>query len=271
MDADQLVRMKASVVIPAYNSAGTLRRAVKSALDARAVSEVIVVDDGSDEPQAAKNIIDDLRRDSSIPILLIFQENTGAAGARNTGIKAAREEWVCFLDSDDELLHSGIADRFDHLTKCSNREGIGAVYGTFYRSDTMSLQSFSIEYKNVARDSIGKVGGFPGGLPAYLIRRSAMLEVGLLDIGQKAHEDFDLLLRLYKSGWRIVGGMDACFYRNYTEGSLTRGDKKFTLRQERYFLKKAARNDLLGRSEIRRRCFRNLLKSFRFAVLRANA
>jgi glycosyltransferase involved in cell wall biosynthesis len=90
---------KISVVIPVHNRPAEVLRAIRSVREQTVtVQEIIVVDDGStDETPGVL--------ESQIPgILLLKQENAGAAAARNTGILAAKGEWIAFLDSDDTWL-----------------------------------------------------------------------------------------------------------------------------------------------------------------------
>jgi glycosyltransferase involved in cell wall biosynthesis len=90
---------KASIIMPAYNRADTIHRAVKSA-QAQTLTdwELIVVDDGSTDGTDELVPRDDPR------ITVIRQENQGFVGARNTGLRAARGEYIAFLDSDDEWM-----------------------------------------------------------------------------------------------------------------------------------------------------------------------
>jgi glycosyltransferase involved in cell wall biosynthesis len=94
-----------SVVIPVYNRAADLSRAVASVLaQSEADFEIVVVDDGStDDPAAALNRFADPR------IVLIRQENRGGGAARNAGIDRARGRFVAFLDSDDVFLPHHLA------------------------------------------------------------------------------------------------------------------------------------------------------------------
>jgi glycosyltransferase involved in cell wall biosynthesis len=88
---------KVSVVIPTYNRAGTVPRAIESVL-AQTVTdlEVIVVDDGSSD-----NTDTVLREIFGDRIRYYAQANQGASVARNKGVEVARGDWIAFLDSDD--------------------------------------------------------------------------------------------------------------------------------------------------------------------------
>jgi len=113
------VSIPVSVVIPAYNRADLIGRAVMSALAQRPSppAEVIVVDDSSSDDTG------DVARQLGATVIR-HQENQGEAGARNTGVRAARCDWVGFLDSDDEWLP-------DHLaTIWPRRNGHAAVAAT---------------------------------------------------------------------------------------------------------------------------------------------
>lgn len=85
-----------SVVIPSYRSAATLGDALDSLLGQSVpCDEIIVVDDGGDEETAA------LCRRYAGRVRYLRQDNAGASVARNTGIAAARGDWLAFLDADD--------------------------------------------------------------------------------------------------------------------------------------------------------------------------
>ena len=85
------------VVVPSRNRPAWAARAVRSALAQRAVSEVIVVDDGSDPPLDLSGIAD--------PRLRVLRlDGRGVSAARNAGIAAARASHLAFVDDDDRLL-----------------------------------------------------------------------------------------------------------------------------------------------------------------------
>lgn len=91
-----------SVIIPTYNRRHTIGAAIASALQQDAVEcEVIVVDDGSTD-----DTLDWLAREFADPLLRVMPNHRakGPAGARNTGLLAARGEFIALLDSDDCFL-----------------------------------------------------------------------------------------------------------------------------------------------------------------------
>lgn len=87
-----------SVIIPTYNRAASIERAVRSVLEqAYKHFELIVIDDGSTD--RTKEILEQFST-----IKYIYCKNGGVSKARNIGIEMAQGDWIAFLDSDDEWL-----------------------------------------------------------------------------------------------------------------------------------------------------------------------
>ena len=96
-----------SVIIPAYNAAKTLSQTLKS-LQQQTFSnwEAIIIDDGSeDETEAITHQA--ATQDSRIRVF--SQTNKGVSAARNTGVHLAQGEWLLFLDADDQIAASYMA------------------------------------------------------------------------------------------------------------------------------------------------------------------
>ncbi|UEM02718.1 glycosyltransferase family 2 protein [Skermanella rosea] len=92
-----------SVVIPTYNRAEHVARAVRSVrAQTFPAHEVIVVDDGSIDGTA--DILEAVGREGGPPVVALRQANRGAGAARNLGIGVATGDWVALLDSDDAWL-----------------------------------------------------------------------------------------------------------------------------------------------------------------------
>lgn len=87
-----------SVVMPAYQSAGTIKKAVDSVLQQQVPLELIVIDDCSDDGLDA---VMESYRDNPVVFYVKNEKNIGAAASRNKGIEMARGDYIAFLDSDD--------------------------------------------------------------------------------------------------------------------------------------------------------------------------
>lgn len=93
--------MRYSIIIPVYMVESTLRRCVESAVAVCTEDdEIILVDDGS--PDRSGEIANELAGNYS-GIRVIHKKNGGLSDARNTGLRAAKGEYILFLDSDDYL------------------------------------------------------------------------------------------------------------------------------------------------------------------------
>ncbi|MCL9775466.1 glycosyltransferase family 2 protein [Vibrio methylphosphonaticus] len=105
--------MEFSIIIPAYNIELFIVRAldsIKNQVLLPEVFEVIIIDDGSTDDTL--NVINNYRRkNSSLNIKVISQENQGVSAARNNGIKHAKGELIYFLDGDDYISY----DFFSHV------------------------------------------------------------------------------------------------------------------------------------------------------------
>ena len=97
-----------SVVIPAYNYAHVIERALASAVAQEyAPFEVIVINDGSTDD--TDRVLAELAGRLPGPFRVIDQANAGLAAVRNRGLKEARHDWLLFLDADDELCPGALA------------------------------------------------------------------------------------------------------------------------------------------------------------------
>jgi glycosyltransferase involved in cell wall biosynthesis len=94
---------KVSVIVPVFNTERYLRKCLQSLVDQTLDDlEIIVVNDGS--PDYSQNIIDEYIQKYPNIIKSIIKENGGLGDARNHGLKAAKGEYVGFVDSDDWVV-----------------------------------------------------------------------------------------------------------------------------------------------------------------------
>lgn len=124
-----------SLIVPIYNAENTLLRCITSIQKQTYPDfEVILVDDGSvdNSLELCKRLTKDDSR-----FLIVHQCNSGASLARNTGIEQAKGEYICFMDSDDEIEKEyisdlvkdvGDADLVMHgMMRCENNAAINMV------------------------------------------------------------------------------------------------------------------------------------------------
>lgn len=98
--------MLISVIVPVYNTKQYLPRCIDSNLNQSFTDfEILLIDDGSTDESGR---ICDSYAVKDERILVFHKENGGVSSARNIGLKNAKGEWVCFLDSDDEMLSGGM-------------------------------------------------------------------------------------------------------------------------------------------------------------------
>lgn len=187
---------KLSVIMPSFNRARILPRAIASVLQQTERDiELVIVDDGStDDTTAVVSQIND-------PRLRYFPnaQNHGGNWARNRGIEASRSPIISFLDSDDEFL-SNKAEAV--LSFFDAHPMIDVLLDSFIVRDETKGRVEERERRNrptTDRETF-RVGIFAGKLnkptPAISARRQALLEVGMFDETLRRRQDMDLLLRL---------------------------------------------------------------------------
>lgn len=116
--------MNVSVIIPAYNAESYLSCAMDSVLSQTIDGiEIIIIDDGSSD--GTKKIISQYRERYPKQIRDFYQENAGAASARNKGFEEAKGRYIAFLDADDVWLPKKLEKQIALLDK---KPGAGFVY-----------------------------------------------------------------------------------------------------------------------------------------------
>ncbi len=194
-----------SAVIPTWNRADLVVRAVRSALGQQMADlEVIVVDDGStDHTRAAVEAMGDPR-----VTVLALPRRVGSGAARNHGIRAARAELVAFLDSDDEWRPTALAAMRARLDGAGDQRAT-VVYCRLEVRDERSGRTVPPGPDDLAAPE-GDVldhllaGWQPRSASAVAVRRAALLEAGGFDESLPAWVDMDLWLRLARAGHRFV-------------------------------------------------------------------
>jgi glycosyltransferase involved in cell wall biosynthesis len=181
-----------SVVIPTHNHAHFLGEAIASALDQPEVrTEIIVVDDGSEDDPAAV-----VRRYPGVRLLR--QPNSGLAAARNTGWRHANGEFVVFLDADDRLLPNALRTNLQTLAASPR---CGFVYGGYAFIDAAGKLLRRAGFAEVGPDPYASFlrGNVIGMHATVMYRRNVLEDSGGFDPSLHACEDYDLYLRISRT------------------------------------------------------------------------
>lgn len=181
-----------SVVMPAYNVAWCIGRAVDSVLaqDFRAC-ELIVVNDGSTDGTRA------LLEGYGAAITVINQENRGMSAARNAGIRRARGTYVAFLDADDWWL-AGKLSRQVELMRGRPEIGFSSTAVRVENDDGRLLNLWRCPNGSteILATLFAQNAAIAGGCSAVMARRDLLDRVGLFDESLRGFEDPDLWMRL---------------------------------------------------------------------------
>lgn len=184
---------RVSIIVPTYNRARVVGRALDSILSQTYTDyEILVVDDGSkDDTRAALEPYMDRIR-------YIHQENQGASAARNRGLQEAQGEIIAFLDSDDAWYPEKLAKQIAHLDQhpeisilaCHSRQEIGRHVREDFQNAESQYQLFLWR-------------PFPSNMSRYVVRRECIEKCGLMDVSLHGPEDKEFWLRLMKAGYRF--------------------------------------------------------------------
>jgi glycosyltransferase involved in cell wall biosynthesis len=183
---------RVSVVLPTYNRAGLLQRAIASVLGQSYRNfELLVVDDASEDgtPELLAGIADPRLR------VLRQAQRRGAAHARNVGIRAARGGLIAFQDSDDEWLVCKLEQQLALLDASPPQVGwIGGTYLVEAGDRIYSVRSPSLIAGEGYDDEL--LVGEPFVTPTWLVRRELLEAAGLFDEHMPCLEDWDLIFKL---------------------------------------------------------------------------
>jgi len=188
---------KVSVVIPTYNRAKLLKRAIRSVLNQTYQNfEIVVVNDGSTDN--TEEVVKKFQKQDERIRYIWYKENKGEAAARNTGIKAARGKYIASQDNDDEWLPEKLKKQIKAFQNASPK--VGVVYTGFWKlqgDKKIYIPSSAIAQKegNIY-NSLLKINFI--GTPATLIRKECFERVGMFNERLRNFVDWEMWLRISK-------------------------------------------------------------------------
>lgn len=185
-----------SVIIPVYNRADTIKRAVDSVLcQTHGNLELIIVDDGSTD-----NTVAIVKAYKDERIRIICQEHGGANKARNTGIANAKGEFIAFQDSDDAWY----VDKLDTQIKLMEEENYPACYSAYnlHKNHLVHTVPVNFEDRNRYQEGLREVLKERNvvGTPTLIFRREVLTLLGneYFDEQMPRLQDYDFVIRLIK-------------------------------------------------------------------------
>ena len=194
-------RPTVAVVIPVHR-AQYLAAALDSVFEqSHRPDEIVLIDDGSPDQEEVAAALAAARG----PVRVIRQANLGAGAARNAGIRATSADLVAFLDADDTWMPDFLFEQLATLDAQPDADvcytdvmfvGRTPLAGRTFMSTCPSRGAVTLE------SLLAQTCNVP--LSAAVVRRDALVRVGLFDVSLRRGQDFDLWLRLAEQGARFV-------------------------------------------------------------------
>ena len=188
-----------SVIIPSYNHADLLPRAVHSACaQTYKHIEILIVDDASTDNTPAVGAM--LEKEDSRIRYIRKEENGGVNAARNTGIRASIGEYIALLDSDDEWLPTKLQEQMNVFFKSATPQ-LGLVYCKYENICVSNEKTYSEKLPVPKGDMIQNLLVYNivlGGGSGAVIKKECLDVVGFFDENRtlKIGEDHEMWLRI---------------------------------------------------------------------------
>lgn len=191
-----LEKPRISIVIPVYNRAHIISRALQSIFKQTLQEfEIILVNDGStDELEKALEPYTDPRLR-----VLNHSQNKGASAARNTGIRAAHGSLIAFLDSDDEWGAEKLETQITHFDASREKnKNVMASFTWFFLNKNKNNEEIRTIKKVKNWRNYFLDGCFISPGSTLLVDKRVYDDIGFYDESLKRFEDWDWLLRFSK-------------------------------------------------------------------------
>ncbi len=181
-----------SIIVPSYNSSHLISTTLDSVLESTYHDyEVLIIDDGSTDNTI--EVIEPYLNDQRFQY--IYQENQGLSGARNTGIKIAKGDYLVFLDSDDVILPEKLQQQTNYLKQ---HPVVDLVYSNsqWFVEDDLN-NTLPVKFPVYEGDVLPYLlfGNFIH-VNSVMVRASIVKQLGGFDVNFRELEDWDLWMRL---------------------------------------------------------------------------
>lgn len=191
-----------SVIIPAYNTATLISKALDSVFaQTYKHFETIIINDGAPDTEGLEQALEPyLER-----IVYIKQNNRRAAGARNTGIRHARGEYLAFLDSDQFWLPRLLESQMKLFDETPSLDMVYADEVAIYPGSPRSNQTFMQICPSHGPCTFESLIKEDCHIPvsSVVARKRVIVEAGLFDEALRCCDDYDMWLRVAYCGGKI--------------------------------------------------------------------
>lgn len=186
-----------SVIIPTYNRAHLVGRAIQSVLNQTYRDfELIIVDDGSTDN--TEEVIKQFQKQDKRIKYLLHEKNRGGSAARNTGIKNTSGVFLSFLDSDDQWLPNKLESEVKILYNNQNCIICVTGYKFINENNEKIISCSNINKKNISQKIV--LRGECITTNDFTVRKDLTVKIGGFDEALPARQDWDFWIRITSMG-----------------------------------------------------------------------
>jgi glycosyltransferase involved in cell wall biosynthesis len=217
-------RPAVSVIVPAYNTAEYIGETLESVFQQTFQDfEVIVINDGSPDTAKLEGVLERFQHQ----IVYLKQENRGLSGARNTGIRQARGEYLAFLDSDDSWYPRYLEKQIEYLKQ---NPSLDAIYcdSLCFGDIRFARQTFMQLCPSIGPVTLESLitGRCHVCVSCTIARHKTVIETGLFDERLRSVEDWDLWIRILHRGGSMTYQRAVLGRRRVRPGALSNDSLK---------------------------------------------
>lgn len=219
-----------SIIVPVYKVEKYLHRCIDSILNQTYKNlEIILVDDGS--PDECPQICDGYaKKDRRIKV--IHKKNAGVSEARNTGIKEANGDFICFVDSDDYLAKNYVSE----LISEQLRSGSDVVFCSYFYDANGKIITPTEDLKQLVESKkielfLSEPNNVMGSICRILVKKEIFQKLSFCS-DLKYCEDFYFVLNLFVYNYKMSYVNKCLYYYVCNPNSIT---QKYTKNTTKYY------------------------------------